>query len=151
MNFIKVIVFSCLTVVSVLAATPLIIKPPNGTGIAPGHRFDFRYQSIAEKGCSSYHVHVWLFFQLPTSQFAVENWPGVPHAEPPLPSHFTMPDFSVNQQGWGAGKHASNVQAYLAVLEEYATGDGTLGNRISLTYNTVLYNVTTHKELPELD
>lgn len=80
-----------------------------------------------------------------------------------------MPDFSINPKGWGAGEHASNVKAYLAVMEEYATGNvsililvcrrltfrcqGTLGSRFSLTYNTVRYNVTKHhgrRELPAL-
>ncbi|KAF7422400.1 hypothetical protein PC9H_010556 [Pleurotus ostreatus] len=167
MNFIKAIVFYCLAVVGVLAATPLIIKPSNGTSIAPGHRFNFSYQSIAERGCSSYHVHVWLFFHPPTplfvttdyatghyfGRFQIQNWPGVPYTEHPLPSYFTMPDFSINPRGWGAGLRASNIQAYLAVMEEYATGNGTLGNRFSLTYNTVRYNATKHhsnKELPEL-
>lgn len=90
MNFVKAIAFYYFAVFRVLAATPLIVKPRNGEGIAPGQRFDFSYQSIAERGCSSYHVHLWLFFHPPATlfagsdyatghyfgQFQIANWPG---------------------------------------------------------------------------
>jgi hypothetical protein len=70
-----------------------------------------------------------------------------------------MPNFSVSAGGFATGKTASNMPMYLTVIEEWADCDvstsrvllcsvvlhrfqGTVGLRMSLTYNTVVYNST---------
>ena len=44
------------------------------------------------------------------------------HPVEQLPEKLTMPDFSVNQGGFGSGKTASDAPMYLAVFEEWADG-----------------------------
>ena len=53
-----------------------------------------------------------------------------------------MPDFSVNQGGFGSGKTASDAPMYLAVFEEWADGSGTLGNKIAYVSTPIVYNGT---------
>ncbi|EEB95154.1 hypothetical protein MPER_05924, partial [Moniliophthora perniciosa FA553] len=120
-----------------LAIEPAIISPANGTSIAPGAAFDFKYQILAERGRSSYNYHVWLFTQPPSEfgpslnwaggyyfgMFADPNFPGNPNPNNRPPPQLTMPDFSKNPGGWGSGASVSDATFYLAVMEEYANGD----------------------------
>ncbi|KAJ7675726.1 hypothetical protein DFH06DRAFT_977309 [Mycena polygramma] len=135
---------------------PAIIQPEEGAHIAPGQKFNFSYQSIADYGCSSYNYSVYLFTSPPLEfaasenfgaghyfgRFAQPNYPGNPNPPNTPPAQLVMPNFSVAPGGWGSGASASNATFYLAVLEEYATGDGVVGNRISLSVNRIVYNAT---------
>lgn len=47
---------------------------------------------------------------------------AVPTPKNPAPPHFTMPDFSQDEGGWGIGKAASDVKFRLVVYEEYDDG-----------------------------
>ncbi|KAJ3773812.1 hypothetical protein FB446DRAFT_666053 [Lentinula raphanica] len=134
------------------------MSPANGTRIAPGELFRFEYQSIAEYSVSSYNYTVILFTELPKNfvcsstnfatghtfgVFDVANYPAVPYARHPAPSHFIMPDFSKKTGlGWQAGMTASNATFYLAVIEEYSNGVHTAGHRFSLSINPIVYNAT---------
>ena len=64
------------------------------------------------------------------------------HPVESLPEKLTMPDFSVNQGGFGSGKTASDAPMYLAVFEEWADGSGTLGNKIAYVSTPIVYNGT---------
>ncbi|KAJ3791179.1 hypothetical protein GGU10DRAFT_370470 [Lentinula aff. detonsa] len=145
------------TLACVQAATPGIVFPANGTQIAPGARFKFEYKSIADYSVSSYNHTVILFTEEPKifigstdfaaghtfGQFDVANFPAVPYARHPAPSHFTMPDFSQKSgPGWEIGVSISNATFYLAVFEEYSNGKHVVGHRISLSINHIVYNST---------
>ncbi|KAJ7288229.1 hypothetical protein C8J57DRAFT_1047089 [Mycena rebaudengoi] len=148
--------FALTLLVSAYAATPSIVQPAEGTHIAPGEAFNFTYASIADYGTSSYNYTVYLFtsafFALAPSEnfgtghyfgrFAQPNYPGNPNPRNTPPSTLTMPDFSKNPGGVGSGAFATNASFYLVVLEEYATGAGSVGSRISLTSNRIVYNAT---------
>ncbi|KIK57256.1 hypothetical protein GYMLUDRAFT_229565 [Collybiopsis luxurians FD-317 M1] len=139
---------------SIHAATPAIILPENGAKIAPGAQFAFKYNSIADYSVSSYNFTVVLFTQPPSpfrpslnyaagytfGQFDVANYPAIPYARHPAPPYFVMPDFSKSLGGWGAGESVSNAIFYLAVFEEYANGQPSVGPRISLSINEIIYN-----------
>ncbi|KAF8964344.1 hypothetical protein BDZ97DRAFT_1919035 [Flammula alnicola] len=141
---------------AVISATPTINAPSNGTVIKPGATFDFSYQSIADYGTSSYNYTVWLFTSPPSEfvplnnyaagyyfgRYAQPNYPGNPNPPNPPPKQLTMPNFATLKKGFGSGAQAHNATFYLTVLEEYGTGTGSLGYRISLVFNRVLYNVT---------
>ncbi|KAF9013540.1 hypothetical protein BDQ17DRAFT_1231940 [Cyathus striatus] len=122
-----------------LAATPKIVAPENNAAIAPGASFDFKYQSIADYGTSSYNFTVWLFTSPPQSDFValsdyasgyymgrycIPNYPGLipleDHFNPP-PKQLTMPNLSKLGSGFGSGAHAENASFYLTILEEYGT------------------------------
>ncbi|KAJ7695670.1 hypothetical protein B0H17DRAFT_423099 [Mycena rosella] len=53
-----------------------------------------------------------------------------------------MPDLSKNSRGFAAGTSTTNAACYLAVFEEYASGEGSFGYRISFTANKIVYNAT---------
>ncbi|KAJ7688210.1 hypothetical protein B0H14DRAFT_3101234 [Mycena olivaceomarginata] len=142
------------------AATPAIVQPADGTVLAPGQSFPFTYSSIADYGASSYNYSVYLFTTPPGplafanastnfgaghyfGRFAQPNYPGNPDPQNTPPPTLVMPNFSVAPGGFGAGASATNATFYLAVFEEYATGEGVPGNRISFTANRVIYNATT--------
>ncbi|KAF9533219.1 hypothetical protein CPB83DRAFT_890333 [Crepidotus variabilis] len=146
----------CFLVVA-YAATPSVILPANGTSINPGQTFDFQYQSIADNGVSSYNYTVWLFTSPPTTAFATlenfasgyyfgrfaePNFPGNPSPPNLPPAKLTMPNFATLEKGFGVGATGHNVTCYVTVLEEYATGTGTLGYRMSLSSNYIFYNNT---------
>jgi hypothetical protein len=150
-TFFLVWCFSC-----VFAATPAIISPANGTKIAPGAQFAFEYQSIADYSVSSYNYTVVLYTKLPSTsfvassdyaagytfgQFDLANYPAVPYARHPAPAYLVMPDFS-KLGGMGAGESISNAIFYLAVFEEYGNGEPSVGPRISLSMNYIVYNNT---------
>ncbi|KAK7469334.1 hypothetical protein VKT23_003815 [Stygiomarasmius scandens] len=141
---------------TVFAATPEIQEPVNGTKIAPGSSFKFKYQSIADYATSSYQFTVMLFTTPPKEftnsldfasgysfgQFDVQNYPAIPSARHPAPETLTMPDFSKPLGGWGSGASVSNAIFYLVVLEEYGTGTPSIGRRMNLAVNEIVYNST---------
>ncbi|KAJ3491681.1 hypothetical protein NLI96_g534 [Meripilus lineatus] len=120
-----------------------ILTPRPGTKILPGAQFNFSYFGRADYGVSSYNYHVWLLGDQVSSdgfmgglggssggkdsyihgwyfgRFDYQNWPAVPYPKNPAPTQLTMPDFSKDQGGWGAGKAGSNVKFNLVVYEEY--------------------------------
>ncbi|KAJ7069686.1 hypothetical protein C8F01DRAFT_523324 [Mycena amicta] len=134
-----------------------IVAPAEGTNIAPGQAFDFAYSTMADYGVSSYNYTVWLFTSMPTSfvqspnfgegyffgRFAEPNYPGNPNPKNPAPPTLTMPDFSKNPGGFGSGAVESNGEFTLLVMEEYATGAGSVGSRLALAMNRIVYNATT--------
>jgi len=138
------------------AEIPAILSPKNGSTIAPNAHFDFNYQSVADYGISSYNYTVWLFTKRPSyfeaserfaegyyfGRFAQPNNPGNPYPPNQPPSQLTMPDCSKLGGGFGVGAHANHTKVYIAVIEEYETGDPSLGYRMSLTMNEVIYNGT---------
>ncbi|KAK0504104.1 hypothetical protein EDD18DRAFT_487694 [Armillaria luteobubalina] len=143
---------------SVLAcfAHPNIIHPRNGTRILPGEQFPFEYKSIADYGVSAYNFTVWLFTSPPSffhaaegfaageymGRYSLRNHPGndYPHNLPP--PYLTMPNFEDLPVGFGVGESCENRKVYLVVIEEYATGEPSVGLRMSLSMNHVIYNAT---------
>ncbi|KAF8158915.1 hypothetical protein K438DRAFT_1686763 [Mycena galopus ATCC 62051] len=160
MHFLSTLGLALTFFASARASTPAIMAPAEGTHIAPGATFDFSYLSIADYGASSYNYNVYLFTDppsaIPTAQnldfangyffgrFAEENYPGNPNPPNPPPPTLVMPDFSQSPGGWGTGANATNATFYLAVLEEYSTFTGAVGNRISFTANRIIYNATSN-------
>ncbi|PBK97586.1 hypothetical protein ARMGADRAFT_1162439 [Armillaria gallica] len=153
------ILYTLLFSVVVCVAHPSIVQPHNGTRIDPGQQFDFEYKSIAEYGISAYNFTVWLFTSRPTSFFdAAEKsllgrtWVVIrcaiilvrndyPHNLPP--PYLTMPNFKDLPVGFGVGESCENKKVYLVVIEEYATGEASVGLRMSLSMNHIIYNATT--------
>ncbi|ESK95759.1 hypothetical protein Moror_12488 [Moniliophthora roreri MCA 2997] len=131
-----------------------IVQPKPGTVVAPGQAFDFVYDTKADYGVSSYNFTVWLFTSPPSMQdqdfatghyfgrYGLPNYPGNPSPPNLPPAQLVMPDFSKNPGGFGGGATATNQTVYLAVIEEYATGTGTIGLRMNLAINELLYNAT---------
>ncbi|KAH7912536.1 hypothetical protein BJ138DRAFT_776434 [Hygrophoropsis aurantiaca] len=131
-----------------------ISSPPDGSAIAPGANFDFSYNTRADYGISSYNYTVWLWSSLPggvSQQFATghyfgrfseENYPGNPNPQNPAPPQLTMPDLADSLGGFGAGAYGSNIKLYLVVIEEWGSGQGSLGTRFSQTSNALIYNAT---------
>ncbi|RDB18046.1 hypothetical protein Hypma_000722 [Hypsizygus marmoreus] len=162
MNLLQLVLYIFIPLLA--AATPAhaastsgeIIFPHKGAFIAPGASFKFRYQGRADYGVSSYNYTVWLFTSplksfTPSEMFETgyyfgryseTNYPANPYPSNPPPSHLKMPDFSQNPGGFGTGASTSNAHFYLAVFEEYATGVGSVGYRISLAINRITYNGT---------
>nr|GAT60134.1 predicted protein [Mycena chlorophos] len=131
--------------------------PKSGTSIAPGEVFDFQYNTMADYGVTSYNYTVWLFTSgLPSSfapslnwadghffgRFSEPNYPGNTNPTNLPPATLTMPNFSKSPGGFGAGLAEANQNCAFVVMEEYATGAGSFGLRISLTSNTIIYNAT---------
>ncbi|KAJ7459955.1 hypothetical protein FB451DRAFT_566895 [Mycena latifolia] len=165
MHFLKVAVLGLFPLVCTVFAAPsprqstsgTIISPADGTVIAPGQAFDFVYDSMADFGVTSYNYTVWLltskpkFFAPSTNfgeghyfgRFAEPNFPGNPNPPNTPPAQLVMPDFSKNPGGWGAGASDSNAHFALVVIEEYATGTGSVGSRMTLAINHIVYNATT--------
>ncbi|KAF7314473.1 hypothetical protein MKEN_00920300 [Mycena kentingensis (nom. inval.)] len=134
-----------------------IVSPANGTPISPGATFDFEYTTMADFGVSSYNYTVWLLTSAPSTVFAQSqnfaggyffgrfsqpNFPGNPDPKNPPPETLTMPDFSKNPGGFGVGAPMTNGAFSLVVMEEYASGDGSVGMRIALAMNKIVYNAT---------
>ncbi|KAG7088325.1 hypothetical protein E1B28_012334 [Marasmius oreades] len=168
MYFIKAATLFFLPLLSVVVAAPstrrappspgsgVIVKPAGSTVIAPGQSFDFLYDTRADYGVSSYNFNVYLFTSRPSGfvvdedyatghyygRWALPNYPGNPSPSNLPPAQLVMPDFSKNPGGFGAGASASNQTVYLAVLEEYATGTGSVGLRMSLALTELIYNGT---------
>ncbi|KAJ8080474.1 hypothetical protein AAF712_003115 [Marasmius tenuissimus] len=168
MYFVKAVTLCLLTLFSLVAAAPsrrspptspssgVIVKPESGSVIAPGQSFDFLYDTKADYGVSSFNFNVYLFTSKPAGWFvdedfatghfygrwALPNYPGNPSPTNQPPTQLVMPDFSKNPGGFGAGAPASNQTVYLAVMEEYATGTGSVGMRVSLAINELVYNGT---------
>ncbi|KAJ6585090.1 hypothetical protein B0H19DRAFT_410277 [Mycena capillaripes] len=142
----------------VYALKPVIVSPAKGSIIAPNTDFDFSYRSMAEYSVSSYNFTCWLFtspprFFEPTESFAMgyhlgryslSNYPANRYPHNPPPSTFRMPDFSTLGPGWGVGSNASHAKIYFAVIEEYGNGKPSLGYRMSLSFNEIVYNASTH-------
>ncbi|KAK7469345.1 hypothetical protein VKT23_003825 [Stygiomarasmius scandens] len=135
-----------------------IVLPAEGTVINPGQAFDFSYDARGDYGVTSYNYTVFLFTSDPGSfspssefarghffgRFSNPNFPGNPNPSNPPPAQLVMPDFSKNPGGFGTGKVDSDGKFVLAVLEEYADGDATVGLRMSLAMTSVVYNATTN-------
>lgn len=133
-----------------------ITSPAHGTVVMPGQPFDFVYETRADYSCSSFNYTVLLFTSLPKAfsptdafstghffgRFAEPNYPGNPNPPNPPPAQLVMPDFSKNPGGFGVGAPDSNATVYLAVLEEFATGVPSVGLRMSLAINPIIYNGT---------
>ncbi|KZT41232.1 hypothetical protein SISSUDRAFT_960182, partial [Sistotremastrum suecicum HHB10207 ss-3] len=135
-----------------------ITVPANGTHIAPGETFNFTYNGRGDYCLSSFAYSVVLLTSPPDSLLTLTTtghyfgrfnsatvaYAGVtPTGAPPAPPNLTMPDFSLSPGGFGSGKSVSNATFYLAVIEEYNECDPTLGNTLTLTANTIIYNATT--------
>ncbi|KAJ7212012.1 hypothetical protein GGX14DRAFT_621283 [Mycena pura] len=163
MHFLKVAVLALLPLAGTVLGAPsrrqnkgTIFAPAEGTNIKPGEVFGFQYQSVADFGVSSYNYTVFLLTSAPTTfnpstdwgrgyyfgRFAEPNFPGNPSPKNPPPPTLTMPDFSKNPGGFGVGEVDVNGQFTLVVMEEYATGDGVVGNRLALSMNRIIYNST---------
>ncbi|KAJ3509528.1 hypothetical protein NLJ89_g5180 [Agrocybe chaxingu] len=156
MQLISIIAAFLTLALAALAATPSIREPADGTIVNPGTTFDFSYQSIADYGASSYNYTVWLFTSPPTTfvpfsnyaagyyfgRYAEPNYPGNPNPRNLPPKQLTMPNFAVLEKGFGTGSNVHNATFFLTILEEYGTGDASVGYRISLVYNHIRYNVT---------
>ncbi|EIM85947.1 uncharacterized protein STEHIDRAFT_26719, partial [Stereum hirsutum FP-91666 SS1] len=133
-----------------------ISAPVEGTVIAPGQAFDFSYGIHADYCSSSYNYSVWLMTEMPQAfspsptfmtgylfgTYDAANYPAVPYATNPAPAQLTMPDLSQDQGGWGSGASATNATFYVMVWEEWASCDASLGKRISLAMNSIIYNAT---------
>ncbi|THV03896.1 hypothetical protein K435DRAFT_791468 [Dendrothele bispora CBS 962.96] len=134
-----------------------IVLPTEGTVINPGQAFDFSYDARGDYGVTSYNYTVFLFTSTPGSfspseefarghffgRFSNPNFPGNPNPSNPPPAQLIMPDFSKNPGGFGTGAVDSDGKFQIAVLEEYADGDGTVGLRMSLAMTSVVYNAST--------
>ncbi|KAF7335462.1 hypothetical protein MVEN_02199500 [Mycena venus] len=165
MHFLKAVAFALPFIGTVLSAPEsprnifggLISAPAAGTVIAPGQSFAFSYDTMADFGVSSYNFSVWLLTELPTSfeanlnfatghffgRYAEANFPGNPFPKNPAPpANLTMPDFSKSEGGFGSGESAIAKEVALVVIEEYATGDPSLGDRLTLAINKIIYNGT---------
>ncbi|KAL0580656.1 hypothetical protein V5O48_001386 [Marasmius crinis-equi] len=168
MYFFKAAVLCLLPFLSLTVAAPskrgpptspnsgVIVQPASGAVIAPGQSFDFSYDTKADYGVSSYNFNVYLFTSKPTGfvvdedyatghyygRWALPNYPGNPSPTNLPPAQLTMPDFSKNPGGFGSGAHAENQTVYLTVVEEYATGSGSVGLRLSLAITELIYNGT---------
>ncbi|KAK7056905.1 hypothetical protein VNI00_002623 [Paramarasmius palmivorus] len=133
----------------------VIVKPESGAVIAPGQAFDFQYDTKADYGISSYNFTVFLLTSQPNMQnqdfgtghffgrFGLPNYPGNPYPPNLPPAQLIMPDFSKNPGGFGGGASCENQTVWLAVLEEYATGTGSVGLRLNLATSQLVYNGTT--------
>ncbi|EIN12882.1 hypothetical protein PUNSTDRAFT_60385 [Punctularia strigosozonata HHB-11173 SS5] len=156
-----------LSLVNFAASTPVlteryypqgtITSPANGTAIAPGAPFDFKYNARGDYCLSSYNFTVWLATEPPTGgigpdtsfmtghyfgRFSQESYPTNPWPVNPPPAQLVMPNFSISPGGFGTGKTASDVPMYLAVVEEYLECGATLGVSMGVTWNNVVYNAT---------
>ncbi|KZT18432.1 hypothetical protein NEOLEDRAFT_168511 [Neolentinus lepideus HHB14362 ss-1] len=134
-----------------------IVSPSAGDSIAPGQAFDFQYNTMADYGSSSYNFTVFLVTapaksMVPSTEFMQghyfgrfqeANYPAVPYATNPPPSQLIMPDLDQSPGGWGIGSSASNATFYIAVLEEWGSGEGALGAKMSLAVTQIIYNATT--------
>ncbi|KAJ7095784.1 hypothetical protein B0H15DRAFT_71200 [Mycena belliarum] len=165
MQFLRVAILALFPLVCTVLAAPsprqstsgTIISPADGTVIAPGQAFDFVYDSMADYGVTSYNYTVWLLTSMPKSfaastafgeghyfgRFAEPNYPGNPNPSNPPPSQLVMPDFSKNPGGFGTGASDSDGHFALVVLEEFANGSGSIGFRMALAMNHIVYNGTT--------
>jgi len=93
-------------------------------------------------------------------RYGAANPPANPYPPNPPPENLTMPNLATLGGGFGGwGGHVQNATFYLTVIEEYMAGNvshpvhilpqqlsssqGSLGFLMSLTYNHILYNVTT--------
>ncbi|KAJ6559093.1 hypothetical protein DFH09DRAFT_922090 [Mycena vulgaris] len=166
MHFLKVAVLALFPLIQNVLAVPsprqstsgTIISPADGTVIAPGQAFDFAYDSMADFGVTSFNYTVWLLTSMPKTfaqstdfaeghffgRFAEPNFPGNPNPRNPAPAQLVMPDFSKNPGGWGVGASDSNGHFALVVMEEYATGEGSVGSRLTLAINRIVYNATAY-------
>ncbi|EIW81021.1 hypothetical protein CONPUDRAFT_33905, partial [Coniophora puteana RWD-64-598 SS2] len=135
-----------------------ISSPSNGTSIMPSTPFNFTYNTRADYGTSSYNFTVWLWSSATPSssgqdfatgyyfgRYAEENYPGecaTPDPANPVPPQLWMPDLAQILGGFGTGSTASDVPMYLVVIEEWGTGQGSLGTRFSQTSTQIVYNGT---------
>ncbi|KAF8158949.1 hypothetical protein K438DRAFT_1620151 [Mycena galopus ATCC 62051] len=162
MHFLKVAAFALFPLVLSApsrrqSTSGTIVAPADGTVIAPGEAFAFQYDSVADYGISSYNYTVWLLTSPPTAfapslnfaeghyfgRFAEPNYPGNPSPQNLAPSTLTMPNFSTHPAGFGVGATESNGAFTLVVMEEYATGEASVGYRLALAMNQIVYNGTT--------
>ncbi|KAK0188068.1 hypothetical protein F5146DRAFT_740652 [Armillaria mellea] len=137
MHLFKILYILLFNVV-VCVAQPSIVQPRN------------------EYGISAYNFTVWLFTSRPEffhaagdfaagsymGRYSMRNHPGndYPHNLPP--PYLTMPNFKDLPVGFGVGESCDNRKVYLVVIEEYATGEASVGLRMSLSMNHIIYNAT---------
>ncbi|KAF7365108.1 hypothetical protein MVEN_00382100 [Mycena venus] len=162
----RLVLHLTLVISTVYAASPSIVFPANDSVIAPNEHFKFHYQSIADSGVSSYNFTCWLFTSPPRQilravkhvcyglspgpilavelpcRFKLATANKSPHNPPP--ATFKMPDFSKMGAGWGVGSHATHAKIFFAVVEEWGDGEPSLGYRMSLSVNEIMYNGTAH-------
>jgi len=148
--------FSALYALVVALDPGTIEKPTNGSVIGPNSVFDFKYWIRADYSVSSYAFSVWLMTEMPGSfspsevwstghyfgRFDEANYPAVPYATNPAPPNLTMPNFAVSEIGHSSGVVVQNGTYYFSVIEEWDDGAGAAGRKISLAYNTIVYNGT---------
>ncbi|KAJ7695664.1 hypothetical protein B0H17DRAFT_422375 [Mycena rosella] len=142
---------------AVSAAIPTIVQPAKGSVIAPNGTFPFKYHSVGLRDVIVQFFGLALYipsrFFEPSSSFASgfffgrfsqPNYPGneSPHNLPP--ATFKMPDFSKLGGGWGVGSPATHAQFHFAIIEEYGDGVPSVGFRMSLAVNEIIYNGTHH-------
>ncbi|PCH40233.1 hypothetical protein WOLCODRAFT_40624, partial [Wolfiporia cocos MD-104 SS10] len=133
-----------------------ISAPANYTVIQPGGIFNFTYNIRADYCKSSYSYSVYLVTQPPTSmapadqffagyymgRYDAANYPAVPYPTNPAPLNLTMPNFANSMGGWGTGRTTTNATFYIMVLEEWDDCAGTLGRKIGMAANPIIYNGT---------
>ncbi|KAJ7259557.1 hypothetical protein B0H12DRAFT_1108685 [Mycena haematopus] len=120
-----------------LTSTPKSFGP--STNFAEGHYFGI----FAEPNYPGKLPY--LFSDIGTNRGdpRISSEKGNPSPTNPPPATLTMPDFSKNPGGFGSGKTDSNGNFALVVMEEYATGEGSVGFRLALAMNHIVYNGTT--------
>ncbi|TRM67202.1 hypothetical protein BD626DRAFT_566231 [Schizophyllum amplum] len=128
---------------------PAINSPAANSVIMPGQDFDFSYQNMGDYGRSSYNLTVWLFsselgaFTSGSDTVATGHYFGrFPLKNGAVPTTLTMPDLSVNPGDFGEGQSASNATMYIAVFEEWADWDGSLGEKVAFASTPIIYNGT---------
>lgn len=134
-----------------------ISEPAPYTVVAPGGVFNFSYNIHADYCKSSYAFAVYVVTESPVSmspadqfmsgyyfgRYEAENYPAVPYPQNPAPPNLTMPNFDLPQGGFGGGNEASNSTFWVMVLEEWDDCEGTIGRKIAMAANPVIYNATT--------
>ncbi|KAI0947294.1 hypothetical protein AcV7_009753 [Taiwanofungus camphoratus] len=145
------------TIAQVASPPGTISEPAPYTAINPNGVFNFSYSVHADYCISSYAYSVYLVTKPPANmtpsdtfmagyffgRFDAENYPAVPYPSNPAPPNLTMPDFSAGQGGFGAGRSASNATFYLTVVEEWDDCQGSLGRKMGMSTNPIIYNATT--------
>ncbi|KAJ3799065.1 hypothetical protein GGU11DRAFT_743742 [Lentinula aff. detonsa] len=151
MHFLRSAILLLLSSLTNVFAAPLvrqdssgtIVSPTVGTLVNPGEAFDFSYSARGDYGVTSLNYTVFLMTSLPTSLAPSADFAtGNPNPSNPAPAQLIMPDFALSPGGWGVGETMSNGTFYLVVLEEYVTGDPTVGAMMSLAVTEVVYNGT---------
>ena len=125
----------------ILADTPSINLPLNGTHVAPGANSTFDYTIGTDYCASSFGFRVFIFTKKPNGfkqgetwetgtflgKFEEESEPDNLDPKHPPPPTLTMPNFRRSPGGFGRGAYTHDLPVYLTVLEEISTCDAALG------------------------